>query len=135
MSNGCSTKWVRELMGQTLQTAAASHPVSSLDGVGPKQAKAGLHGTSGDQRGPGFGSSMADAIIRHYGGVKEAAYALHVDRSLMMREFKAGDFGRFDEHADEIAKSSVVRYLAEVFADLMTPMAKLHRDLDAIVRR
>lgn len=122
-------------MSSSIGGAQSSDPVSSLDGVGPGQAKAGLRGTSGDQRGPGFGSVMADAVIKHYGGVKEAAHALKVDRSLMQREFKAGDFGRFDDVADEVAKAAVVAYLAEVFAELMTPMARLHRDLDAIIAR
>lgn len=122
-------------MSASVSAARQSHPVSSLDDVGPPQAKAGLRGTSGDQRGPGFGSVMADAVIKHYGGVKEASYALKVDRSLMMREFKVGDFGRFDENADEVAKSAVAGYLAEVFAELMTPIARLHRDLDVIQER
>lgn len=84
---------------------------------------------------------MTDAIIAHYKSVKEAAFALTepgktpLDPSLMMREFKAGNFGRFYQLADDQAKSGVAAGLAEVFAELMTPIAKAHRDLDAIIDR
>lgn len=65
---------------------------------------------------------MKDAVISHYGSVKEAAYALgQADPSLMMREFGEGKFGRFDRHADDLAKAAVVGVLNEAFGKLTTP--------------
>lgn len=108
------------------------------DQIGPGQEKVGLRQ---DRSGLSWAVTMKDAIVRHYGSVKATAYALTepgkapLDPSLMMREFKEGDFGRFDAQADESAKASVAAGLAEVFAELMTPIARLHRDLDAIQER
>lgn len=48
-------------------------------------------------------SVMKQAVLKHYGSVKEAAYALgEVDPSLMMREFDAGKFARVNEGDDDL---------------------------------
>lgn len=106
-------------MSPTISTASSSVPVRTLENIGPGQAKAGLRS---DLVGPTFGATMKDAVIAHYGSVKEAAYALgQVDPSLLMRELGDGKFGRFDKHADEIAKAAVVGVLNEAFGKLSTP--------------
>lgn len=106
--------------------ARRSDPVGSLENSGPGQAKAGLRTDqtrpAPDPFGPTFGATMKDAVIAHYGSVKEAAYALgQVDPSLLMRELGDGKFGRFDKHADEGAKAAVVGVLNEAFGKLSTP--------------
>lgn len=108
-------------MASTVATARSSDPVPSLDGLRPTPAKAGLRG---DQRGPSVCTVMAEAVIAHYGGsVKEAAFALQVDRSLMMREFKAGDFHRIDA-LDDVAKAAIFAAVHEAFGPLTTVGAR-----------
>lgn len=122
-------------MGASLSKAQPSDPVRSLDNLRPTPVKAGLRS---DQIGLSFGASMKDAILAHYGSVKEAAYALgQVDPSLMMREFGESKFARFDQHADELAKASVCGRLLDVFGPLTTPFArgeKLLSDIENDVR-
>lgn len=106
-----------------MNAARRSDPVRSLDTIGPAsdqigpgQVKAGL------RDGLNFVAVWTDAVIAHYGSVKETAYALgQVDPSLMMREFGDAKFGRFAKHADELAKAAVVSVLNEAFGQLTTP--------------
>ncbi len=66
---------------------------------------------------------MKDAVVGYYRTVKEAAYALgQVDPSLMMREFDAGKFARFDAHADADAKACVVKSMHDALGKLDDPL-------------
>ena len=71
---------------------------------------------------------MKDAVIRYYGTVKEAAFALgQVDPSLMMREFDAAKFGRFDAHADDAAKAFVAEAVHQSLGQVEDPRARAKR--------
>lgn len=108
-------------MSHTVATARQSDPVPSLDDVRLHPAKAGLRR---DQVGPSICTVMADAVIEHFGGsVKEAAFALNVDRSLMMREFKSGDFHRIDA-LDDVAKAAIFAAVHEAYGPLTTLAAR-----------
>lgn len=108
VSNACASAEVR----------SSDREVRAIDRVRPEAAKAQL---ASDRVGPTFRSVMKRAILAHYGTVKETAFALgEVDESLMQREFEAGKFGRFDDHANEGAKAYVARELRRTFGDVDT---------------
>lgn len=98
-------------MPPTMPNARRSNPVRSLDAIPLGMAKAVR---SSDQQS--FSAVTTKAIIQHYGSVQEAAFALgQVDPSLMMREFGACKFARFDEHADARARAAVSGALAAAY--------------------
>lgn len=120
-------------MGFTMPKPRSSDPVRSLDGIRPTSAKAGLPsetaGRPSDQIGLSYTEAQHAAILSYYGSVKATAYALgegakparsKLDESLMQREFRAGNFARFDA-ADQMAKASVAARLNAVFGDLTNP--------------
>lgn len=83
---------------------------------------------SSDRVGLPFRQVQGDAVVRFYGSVKAAAFALgEVDPSLMQREFREGKFARFDEHANEAAKAFVANALAEAFGTLQTREARIQQ--------
>lgn len=87
-----------------------SEEVRSLDQIRPTMAKA----VRPSDRA--FCHTLREAIVGYYGSVKAAAIALgDVDESLMSREFAAGKFGRFDEHAEADAKAAVAQALMRAF--------------------
>ena len=111
-------------MGQSISNAHRSEEVRLQDVVRPTAAKASLR--SDRLVGLPFVQVTTDAVLRYYGSVKATAYALgECDPSLMQREFQAGKFGRFDEHADLNAKAYVAKQLAEAFADLGSREARI----------
>lgn len=118
-------------MAASLSNTRPSDPVPSLDHVRPTPAKAGLRG---DQIGPSLTAVITEAVLAHYGSVKETAFALDVDRSLMMREFGKGDFSRLDR-ADELAKASIFAAVHAVLGPLTTPVKQALHDLREIERR
>lgn len=108
--------------------AKRSQEVRTLDQIRPAAVKATGERSDAvrlaDAPGPSFCSSMGDAIVSHYGTVKEAAFRLgQCDPSLMQREFDAGKFGRFDQHATQDDKAAVLERMTEVFRTLTTPAA------------
>lgn len=107
-------------MGSSIDRAYTSDPVRSLDNIRPKPAKADL---TSDQIGLSVIAVTIDGILAHYGSVKAAAISLNADPSLLMREFKAGNF-RLLERADEVAKASVFAYANNAFGPLTTPEAR-----------
>lgn len=113
-------------MKQSISTVTKSDQVRSLDHVGPASDQVGPKQVKAELRRTPFGQVQADAIVRFYGSVKAAAYALgQVDASLMQREFRDGKFGRFDEHAKDDAKAYVANVLHEVFGTLGTREARI----------
>lgn len=126
-------------MSPITPNAQRSQEVRSLDHVRPSPAKAGLDRSDAVRLpeivGPSLCSVMGEAIVAHYGSVKEAAYALgEVDPSLMQREFDAGKFARFDQHATTEAKAAVSERLQQSFAPLSSPWA-IVRQATRIVRQ
>lgn len=120
-------------MAATMTAPHRSDPVRSLDDIRPSMAKA----VRPSDRA--FCSVMREAIVAHYGSVKEAAFALgQVDESLMRRELEAGKFGRFDEHADDAAKGAVTQALLRAFppcdprAEAMRLIREARARLDAL---
>lgn len=112
-------------MSSNLSNAQRSQEVRTLDTIRPEMAKAVL---SSDRVGLPFRQVQGDAVVRFYGSVKAAAFALgQVDPSLMQREFREGKFGRFDEHANEQAKAFVANALAETFGTLLTREARIQQ--------
>lgn len=107
-------------MNSTVSSARRSDPVGNLDAIRPTAAKAGLRS---DGIGPSLTACVKDAVLRHYGSVKAAAFSLGegakqhpLDPSLMMREFDAGKFHRL-EHADDEAKAAIARAMQEQFGN------------------
>lgn len=101
-----------------------SDPVLNLDNIRPTAAKAVL---SSDRRS--VGGVFKSAVVKHYGSVKAAAISLgNVDPSLMMREFAASKFGRFDEHADDAAKADVSAIVYRALGQ-SDPKAEIRRAL------
>lgn len=124
-----------DLMSRSVATAQLSDPVRSLENIGPSSDRIGPGPIKADLRsGASWNATHKDAAIRYFGGVKQTAFALgQVDPSLMMREFDAGKFARFDEHADEQAKSFVAAALAEAYGPLSNPKQRgfqLLREID-----
>lgn len=119
-------------MASSVPAPGASVPVRSLDDVRPAPAKARL---ASDRIGPAFASVLKAAIISHYGSVKAAAFALHVDASLMQREFDAGKFGRLDQADDAgAAKAAIARAVYDAFRD-DDPQAHVRRVIREIRQR
>lgn len=128
-------------MANTMAQQQESLPVRSLDNVRPEMAKAGLVRTV---ESDGVGSSDPigrvgyDAVIAHYGSVKEAAYALgKVDPSLMRRELlEQGRFARLDIATDAaMVKAKVAEAMSRAYTPLSTPQSRLRqkaRDLREI---
>ncbi len=110
-------------MAPSVSPSLSSNPVRLPDNSG-RPAKAALR--------PTYRQTMTDAILRYYGSVKNAAYVLGAcDPSLMMREFHAGKFARFDEHAEDGAMS----YVAAALHDVFGKQTDLHqRTLDELAR-
>jgi hypothetical protein len=104
-------------MPNSLRDDLLSVPVRSLDNIGPGSDRVGPGAAKAvlrsDQR---ISSVIRAAVVKHYGSVKEAAWALgEVDPSLMNREFDAGKFSRIDEHADADCKAAISRALYYAF--------------------
>jgi hypothetical protein len=120
-------------MRPTMPERRSSLPVRTLDHVRPEPAKAGL---ASDRVGPTLGAVAWRAIEAHYGSVKAAAISLtdaearargqFVDPSLLRREILDGKFSRFDQQADEDAKSAVADALRDAFPS-NDPKAKVRR--------
>ena len=120
-------------MPRSISSVESSDPVRSLDNVGPRSDQIGPKLAKAELRGQPFNQVMRDSAIRYYGSVKETAFALgQVDPSLMMREFDAGKFGRFDEHADAQAKAFIAAALAEAYGPLSDPKARVRQLLRSI---
>lgn len=99
-------------MASNLAHSPQSDPVRSLDHIRPTQHKR--------SDGRTVGQVVKDAVVKHYGSVKAAAYALgegahlpRLDESLMMREFEAGKLGRLE--ADPAIKPVVAAALQKAF--------------------
>ncbi len=119
-------------MATTMNHAAQSVPVRSLDTIRPTPAKAVL---SSDPIGLTVIDVTTEAVLAHYGGVKQAAYALgHVDPSLMMREFKDGKFGRL-RLCDEHATAAIAVAMDKAFGKLTTPEARARQMVREIRQR
>lgn len=115
-----------------------SLPVRSLDSIRPTPAKAVL---PSDHIGLTVVDVTIDALLAHYGGVKQMAYALGegagqlpLDPSLMMREFKDGKLGRL-RHCDETALASVTVAMDRAFGKLTTPEARARQMVREIRQR
>lgn len=108
---------------------ATTHRHADLDGIGPRQDKAGPGQAKADLESRATGlpwnQAQGDLIVRYYGSVKAAAYALDVDPSLMQREHAVGKFSRFNDRADEKAKAYVANGLAEIFGVVMTRESRI----------
>lgn len=99
-------------MPSTVAPNRVSDPVRSLDQIRPTQIR--------QSDGRTVGQVVKDAVVKHYGSVKAAAYALgegaqlpHLDESLMMRELEAGKLGRLE--ADPAIKPVVAAALQKAF--------------------
>lgn len=58
--------------------------------------------------GIGIGSVVFEALVKHFGTVKELAFALgECDPSQARAELKAGDFRRLDKHATPTVKAVI----------------------------
>lgn len=112
--------------------ATQSDPVRSLDNIRPQSVKVGL---PSDQIGLNYVAEHHQAILDYYGSVKATAYALgegatladgtklpKLDESLMQREFRAGNFSRFNV-AEPNAKAFVSERMNERFGTLKDPKA------------
>lgn len=118
-------------MSSSMSARPTSDPVPSLDNLRPKPAKAGL---ASDAIGLSVIAVTIEGVQAHYGSIKATAISLNVDPSLMMREFKAGNF-RLLERADDVAKAAIFAYAHDAFGPLTTPEARgrfLLRELDRI---
>jgi len=113
-------------MPHRMRSSDLSDPVRSLenigsasDRIGPRPAKAHLDASLS------YVAVMTDAILNHFGSVKEAAFALDkVDPSQMMREFKGGNFRLFDK-AEEADKTAVLAAVHKIFGPTVTPGSEL----------
>ena len=121
-------------MSNSMSQRDSSDPVRSLEEIRPKQAKAGL---TSDHIGLSVIAVTIEGILAHFGSVKATAISLdNVDPSLMMREFKAGNF-RLLERADDVAKASIFAYAHDAFGPLTSPSARarhLLREVDRITK-
>lgn len=71
--------------------------------------------------GIGIGSVVYDALVRHFGTVKELAYALgQVDPSQARNEIKAGDFRRLDKFAKPDARAVIANAVNSAYGKLQT---------------
>ncbi len=125
-------------MSASVQHNGRSLPVRSLDSIRPTQAKAVL---SSDHIGLTVVDVTIDALLTHYGGVKQMAYALGegakqpaLDPSLMSREFREGKFGRL-RHCDEMANAAVAVAMEKAFGKLTTPEARARQTVREIRQR
>lgn len=102
-----------------------SAPVNSIDGLRPKQAKAGLASQS---LSIVMTAVVKDALQRHYGSLKCAAITLRMDEGQLSRELASGDFkiNKLDRDAD--ARAFVVGALHEAFRST-DPKATARRKL------
>ena len=99
-------------------------PVSSLDCVQTKQAKATL-----DSQPPSVQVTavVKDALLRHYGSLKSAAISLRVDEGQMSRELRTGRFKLEKlDRADADAKAFIANALHEAYGDT-DPKAQARR--------
>lgn len=101
----------------TVSNTAKSDPVRLPEKFGPATLKADTRRSEGRT----VSQVLHDAVLKHYGSVKAAAFSLGegarqapLDPSLMQREFEAGKFHRL-EHADELAKADIANALKEAF--------------------
>lgn len=126
-------------MGNTMRSAVSSGPVRDLDRIRPDGAAAKVDSPTRSDGSPTrsdarFTKAVADAIVAHYGSVKAAAISLGgVDESLMMREFKKGNF-RLLERADAVALGFIAGKVRREFPE-SDPKAEARRLIrDARVR-
>ncbi len=71
--------------------------------------------------GIGIGSVVFDALVKHYGTVKELAFALgRVDPSQARAEIKAGDFRRLDKFATPDDRAVIADAVNAAYGKLRT---------------
>lgn len=112
-------------MPSTMRAPASSDPVRSLDQIPTRMAKAESDRIRpSDPIGLRWADVVTEAVRAHYGSVKAAAISLgDVDPSLMMREFKAGNF-RLLDRADDETKAAVATAVSAAFGPLTSPKAR-----------
>jgi hypothetical protein len=100
-----------------VQRVDATRPTATpLDGAGPRSTTTGFGGQA-----PSIAMSMIvkDALLRHYGSFKAAAFAMgQMDQAQLTRDLDTGKF-KFErlELCDLDAKASVCRALAAAFGN------------------
>lgn len=105
-------------MPATLKAPASSDPLRLPETFGASPLKVGIA-----SEGIGIGSVVFDALVKHFGSVKELAYALgQVDPSQARNEIKAGDFRRLDKYAKPDVRA--------VVADAIGSAYGAHRNMD-----
>ena len=105
---------------------------TTVDQAEPRSATTGFGGQA-----PSIAMSMIvkDALLRHYGSFKAAAYFMgEMDQGQLTRDLDSGKF-KFErlELCDLAAKASVCRALAEAFGNT-DPKARVHRLIRQIRR-
>jgi len=125
-------------MSASVQQDKRSLPVRTLDSIRPTPAKAVL---PSDPIGLTVADVIVDALLAHYGGVKQMAYALGegagqpvLDPSLMMREFKDAKLGRL-RGCDELANAAITVAMDRAFGKLTTPEARARQMVREIRQR
>lgn len=116
----------------SIERPAPSPPVPSLDVGRPRMAKA-------VQRGPSprllWSAVLKDALDRHYGSLKAAAYAMgEYDPSQLTRDLDTGKFrSERLELCDEPAQAAIARALYQAFGEF-DPAARRRQALRNVRR-
>lgn len=119
-------------MGRSVFVSKSSDPVRTLDEIratGRPPLKSPSEPVEASDR---VGPIARQAVIKHYGTVKEAAWRLGegaglapLDPSLLMRELEAGKLSRLD--VDPAVVAAVARALSDTYAPMSTPAARLRQ--------
>lgn len=112
-------------MARSVQTPLPPMEVKRPDAAEPRST---TDGYGGQPRSIAMSMIVKDALLRHYGSFKAAAYEMgEMDQGQLCRDLDTGKF-KFErlELCDLAAKASVVRALAEAFGNV-DPRARRNR--------
>jgi hypothetical protein len=101
-------------MPSTLKQAISSDPLRLPETFGAKALKVGI-----ESEGIGIGSVVFEALVTHFGTVKELAYALgECDPSQARAELKAADFRRLEKHATTEMRTVIAEAIDRAYGKL-----------------
>jgi hypothetical protein len=115
-------------------------PPTEVKRIDAPESRSTTTGYGGQPQSIAMSMIVKDALLRHYGSFKAAAYYMgEMDQGQLTRDLDSGKF-KFErlELCDLAAKASVCRALAEAFgntdpkAQRRRLMRKIRRDLDAL---